>query len=113
MTNDDPARTAKIRELNDALRREQRGGQILLTPGVSELGVEELARVIEAVTSFDNFTEGDDPYGEHDFGAIDIDGTRFFWKIDYYDREFEMGSDDPSDPEKTGRVLTIMLADEY
>jgi Protein of unknown function (DUF3768) len=113
MTSEDPARTAKIRELNDALRCEQRGGEILLTPGVNELGLEALAQVLAAVASFDAFTEGDDPYGEHDFGAFDLDGTRFFWKIDYYDLKMEQGSDDPSDPEKTRRVLTIMRADEY
>jgi hypothetical protein len=62
---------------------------------------------------FDAFTEGDDPYGEHDFGAFDLDGTRYFWKIDYYDHDLEHGSDDPSDPEKTRRVLTIMRADKY
>ena len=42
-----------------------------------------------------------------------IDGTMLFWKIDYYDKQVEYGSEDPADPAKTTRVLTIMLADEY
>jgi hypothetical protein len=53
-----------------------------------------------------------------DFGSLDYEGQRIFWKIDYYDRASfgtgcDMGSDDPADPAKTLRVLTIMLASEY
>jgi len=31
---------------------------------------------------FSDFTPDDEPYGEHDFGAFDLDGVRLFWKID-------------------------------
>ena len=63
--------------------------------------------------AFDAFTDDNDPYGEHDFGAIDEGGVRCFWKIDNYDRATEMGSPDPADPAVTTRVLTVMRADEY
>lgn len=54
-------------------------------------------------------------YGEHDFGSIDhpVIG-KIFWKIDYYaDSACVFGSEDPSDPTKSYRVLTIMLVFEY
>jgi hypothetical protein len=34
-------------------------------------------------------------------------------KIDNYDPTLSGGSEDPSDPAQTVRVLTLMLADEY
>ena len=36
-----------------------------------------------------------------------------FWKIDYHDERCEFGSEDPSDPTRTTRVLTLMLSSEY
>lgn len=35
---------------------------------------------------------GNDPYGEHDFGCIDICGCRYFWKIDCYEPTLACGS---------------------
>ena len=60
-----------------------------------------------------DFTEDNDPHKEHDFGAFEHEEQRFFWKIDYYDRDMIFGSEDPADPKATTRVLTIMLAEEY
>jgi hypothetical protein len=51
----------------------------------------------------------------YDFGAFFCDEVRekVFWKIDYFDKAYVFSSEDPSDPSKTARVLTIMLASEY
>lgn len=104
---------ARIRELNDALRSSLLGGRIMLTIGVRALGAADLSRLLKLVREYDRFSEDNDPWGEHDFGSIDFNGTRYFWKIDYYDKSLEQGSEDPADADKTTRVLTLMCADEY
>jgi hypothetical protein len=50
----------------------------------------ELAELRRAVAAFDSFTEDNDPYGERDFGAIELGSERYFWKIDYYDRSLRL-----------------------
>lgn len=115
-TDDREARRLRIRELNDALRRDgvkAEGQSILITQGVNALGVAFVAALCDAVRHFETFTPDNDPHGEHDFGSLELDGERFFWKIDAYDRSLQYGSPDPSDPAVTHRVLTIMLASEY
>ncbi len=108
-----PARTARIRDLNDAFRTTLEGGRCLFTAGVSDLGVPFSTAALAAVRTFSEFTPDNDPYGEHDFGAFQIGEERLFWKIDYYDLSLEFGSNDPADASQTKRVLTIMLAEEY
>jgi len=107
------ATTSRIRELNDALRTSFAGGRVVLTAGVNGLPDDVKERAIGAVRTFAAFTPDNDPHGEHDFGAFEVDDRRFFWKIDYYDPTLAGGSDDPSDAATTARVLTIMLAEEY
>ena len=106
--------TQKIRELNDAFRRTLGGaGRRLMTAGVAALAVGDQAAIVGKVMNFEDFAEESDPHGEHDFGAFEHAGQRLFWKIDYYDRACEYGSEDTADPLKTTRVLTILLAEEY
>lgn len=104
--------TERIRTLNDRARSSL-ACRVLITAGVQALGPDALAALIREVRTFDRFDADNDPHGEHDFGAFNHDGTRLFWKIDYYDRTLEAGSPDPADPQVTVRVLTLMLADEY
>ena len=65
------------------------------------------------MAKFSEFSADNDPHDEHDFGSFDLVGRKFFWKIDCYDKELLNGSEDPGDPERTTRVLTLMLACEY
>jgi hypothetical protein len=104
---------AKIRALNDAFRRSLAGGKVMMTAGIAALPDTAQATVLDEVRKFDAFTADNDPHGEHDFGSFEVDGRKIFWKIDYYDAAMEFGSEDPADPSKTTRVLTIMLASEY
>ena len=108
-----PTNTDRIRLLNDNFRSTFVGGQVVMTQGVAELPLATKARVLLAVQSFSNFTKDNDPHGEHDFGDFEIQGETYFFKIDYYALDMGGGSEDPADPEKTARVLTIMRADEY
>jgi len=103
----------KIAELNDNFRKNWSDGKVLMTRGVVYIKDKIRIELVKQVVHFDNFTEDNDPYGEHDFGAITIEGKKFFWKIDYYDNSMKSGSEDPSNPDITKRVLTMMLAEEY
>lgn len=84
-----------------------------MTPGVDELPDCVKAEVMTKVATFNAFNGNNDPHGEHDFGSFEVVGRKFFWKIDYYDRELTHGSENPANPDETARVLTIMLASEY
>lgn len=110
---DNAEQTKAIRRLNDAFRTTLQGGRVVITAGVDALGSERLAALIKKVRTFNSFSPENDPHGEHDFGAFDDEGDRFFFKIDYYDSRCEYGSENPADPKQTVRVLTLMLSDEY
>ena len=84
-----------------------------MTAGVYALPDIVKTAALQKAATFDKFTPDNDPHGEHDFGSFELCGRKFFWKIEYYDRAMEYGSEDPSDPEQTTRVMTVMLAKEY
>jgi hypothetical protein len=87
--------------------------KVMMTPGVNQLPDCVKADAFVKVATFGEFTGDNDPYGEHDFGYFELVNRTFYWKIDYYDPKCEFGSEDPADPKKTTRVLTLMLAAEY
>ena len=108
-------RKRKIRERNDRFRANPANGdgRLAITRGIAALGEIAALIVFHRVLTFSTFTEDNDPWGEHDFGAFDFQGMRIFWKIDYYDTEYRFGSNDPANFEETRLLLTIMLASEY
>lgn len=121
------SRSERIARLNDRARQAIGLACVAVaTEGFKALPEADQSRVRELVETFETFTPDNDPYGERDFGAIyrDFDGCwttsrpvrpaeTVFWKIDAYDRDLRFGSEDPTNPAITRRVLTIMLASEY
>ena len=113
----------KIAEQNDLFRTKfyipyfnlRPAGHMFCTGGIAALPPETQIEVWMAVANFSDFPAGD-PYAEHDLGAIDMAGVgeKILWKIEYYgDQSCTSGSEDPSDPARTFRVLTIMLGSEW
>src|SRR3712207_6226403 len=105
--------SGRVRALNDQLRQHRIGGTVVITSGVRALGQAFLLLIEDAVARFDAFDSDNDPYGEHDFGCVEVQGHRVFFKIDYYDLDLRYHSPDPTDPTVTRRVMTLMLSDEY
>lgn len=98
---------SKIAELNDEFRR--KGFAVTVTTGIQAL--DDLSGLLETVREYTEFTEDNDPHGEHDFGTIVWGKHKVFWKIDYYNETLD-GWCDPVSPE-CNRILTVMLAREY
>lgn len=107
------ATAERIRALNDELRHNLSKGTAVMTIGVAALGPELVQQVVEAVATFDDFHNANDPWTEHDSGMFNVDGHRLLFKIDYFDKALAYHSPDPADPSVTERVITLMLADEY
>jgi hypothetical protein len=66
-----------------------------------------LRKIIDKVIDFKDFAPENDPYDEHDFGTITVEGKKFMWKIDYYDQDLEGYEEDGI------RVFTIMEPSEW
>lgn len=115
-----PEQVDQVRTLNDLFRTNphSEGGRTLITQGVSAKGLIFSIKAHRAVQEFKDFTQGNDPYAEHDFGCATFrdagEDHRVFWKIDYYaSGDMDFGSEAPWDADLTTRVLTIMLPEEY
>jgi len=119
-----------IRRLNDAARQNPGLASIAnVTLGFQSLAQTDRLAALTAIVRYSKFNDGNDPYGEHDFGAVyrlasgawtqdrPSDARTIvqtvFWKVDCYDVDLMFGSEAPWDTTATKRVLTIMLASEY
>jgi hypothetical protein len=81
----------KIQVLNDRFRQTFLGGRVMMTAGVAAMADNDRRTLLDRVRRFDGFSSENDPYGEHDFGSIDLGDCRYFWKIEYYDRTLTCG----------------------
>lgn len=122
-------RTAEIARLNDAARAGTLPtSRIVFTRGLADLlggdsddpasrqislmlGQRALCQLINTAA----IEPGNDPHGERDFGAVEYQGHKVFWKIDTYDNDgtFSWGSETPWDADKSFRLVTILLAMDW
>ena len=77
--------------------------KLVLSSGVAALSTVEIGSAITSIKEYNNFTEENDPYKEHD--CIIVGG--FICKIDYYADNYEEFKEDGN------RVFTIMKSYEY
>lgn len=101
-----------IAHLNDELRINGIGGNVLISKTLTLMEQKDRSAIIQAVRDFDSFDKDKDPFNERDFGLLTLAGRDVFWRIDYYDKEFNGPSPNPCDASVTGRQFTIMLASE-
>jgi hypothetical protein len=113
MDIDTKEHVAEIRRLNTEFRTTFRGGQILLSPGFASLCPKIKATALQRVADFKDFNEENDPHGERDYGSFDHFGFEVWWKIDYYAPDMEHASENPADPAKTKRIMTVGLAQDW
>jgi hypothetical protein len=75
---------------------------LVVTGGLAASFSDDLPSILTKVKEFSTFTEDNDPWYEHDFGAFEHKGEKIFWKID-----------DHRGDEGYNLVLTVMLASDY
>lgn len=103
----------QIAELNDQFRQTFKGGKVVYSEGVKALPTMERVKVFSAIKAFSNFNEENDPYQEHHFGSVTINGERYFFMIDYFTLGLKHYSENPADPKITKRVMTIIKDSEF
>jgi hypothetical protein len=113
LSNQHDHQPGAVAVLNDAFRTSFLGGTVCVTAAVHEKGAEFVKAALAAVRDFSTFDGDNDPYGEHDFGSLTVEGQKLYWKIDYFDPSMLHHAPDPADRETTRRVLTILFPEEY
>lgn len=66
-----------------------------------------------AVRAMGDSSNENDLWSEHDLGAIDLDGEKTSFKLDYYDLSLQQGSENSANEGRPQLVLSITLAMEY
>lgn len=112
------SRTEEIARLNDRAR----------------MGMDRTARTIFTLGLLDALSDGTKPHDilaqaeimkamrsctfaadspERDMAWFEVRGVRVMMKIDYYDADFEWGSEDPTNAAETRRAITLMRPEDY
>ena len=122
-------RTSEIATLNDAARAGTLAtSRTVFTRALAEIlaGEDEDAgtrrlnlmmgqRALRRLLNETPIDPENDPHGERDFGVVEYQGHKIFWKVDVYanDGTFSWGSETPWDAQQSCRVVTIMLANDW
>lgn len=112
------SRTDEIARLNDRAR----------------MGLDRTARTVFTIGLLDTLSDGTKPSDilaqtaiikamrsctfaddspERDMAWFEVRGVRVMMKIEYYDVDFEWGSDDPTNEAETRRAITLMRPEDY
>ena len=102
----------KNRALNDHFRKTGQGGIVTLSMGLHKLGQAEVDNVMKQLAG----EKGDksvEAGSEHDMGEIQVGNRTVSWEINYYNKELDDVSDNPTNPDQTTRFMTLLLSTEY
>lgn len=99
-----------IRQKNDWLRSQlpllPKPHRLQISEGCSAWTDDEIDEVLQLVKAC-KVEEGNNPYGENDFGKFEYKGETYYWKFDYTDANYEFHQVNGN------RILTIMHCSEY
>ena len=117
-----PEAAALIAAQNDAFRKsiaqfatgpDVPKGKVVMTRGVAEQSADFQRELITKVIGFDAFDNDSDPYGWHEMGVIEIGDQTVWFKIDLLDVNYAYGAEDPTNPDQTRRVMTLLFPSKY
>ncbi|WP_170411298.1 DUF3768 domain-containing protein [Ruegeria atlantica] len=105
------SRVHKNRTLNDTFRKSGADGIVMISMGIHNLGRAEVDTIVKQLGG----KVGDDSCeagSEHDFGEIRVNNRPVHWEINYYNKDLDDDSPDSTNPEKTTRLMTLLLGSE-
>jgi hypothetical protein len=101
-------RRDKVVALNDQLRTTFKGDRVQMTRSVHDLDDRLRGRALAVLARYNKF----DATSEHDRGVFIFAGFAFEWWIEYRSNDGTDVSPDPTDPNRTMRVLTLYVTDD-
>lgn len=117
---------ARVTEQNDRFRRSIPSrppgaplpgglqGRVVFTRTVAARGMLFQLLALLEIAAVSVFEAEDDPDGRHDFGTVEVQGSRVWFKIDLFsDENMTRGSERPDDPAHTYRVMTVLFPSDW
>lgn len=98
----------RIRQANDELRKNGKGGLVLVTSALDALGENTVAAAVSFLRLFRYFSDEDDLQGLHEAGSYHSAGVRIFWRITKAEQGDLPGIESADGPLR----LTVMLYEE-